>query len=147
MSDLIPGNTSSNTPIAIGSSVSGRLDFNGDTDWYRVQLQAGFGYQIWLEAASSGNGTLLDPYLAIYNSAGIFQHANNDSSLFTRDAYLTTVPNGSGTFYISAEEFGNNGVGSYRVTAWLDQLTNIRNLSLKSALFSENVVTLLIFVD
>ena len=36
MSDLIPGNTSSNTPIAIGSSVSGRLDFNGDTDWYRA---------------------------------------------------------------------------------------------------------------
>ena len=98
MSDLIPGNTSSNTPIAIGSSVSGRLDFNGDTDWYRVQLQAGFGYQIWLEAASSGNGTLLDPYLAIYNSAGIFQHANDDFSSITRDAYLTTVPNGSGTF-------------------------------------------------
>ena len=124
MSDLIPGNISTNTTIAVGSSVSGRIDFNGDTDWYRVQLQVGFAYQIWLESASSGNGALLDPYLAIYNSAGTFQHANNDYSLITRDAYLTTVPNGSGTFYISAEEFGNNGVGSYRVTAWLDQLAN-----------------------
>ena len=124
MADLIPGNTSSNTTITVGTSVNGRLDFNGDTDWYRVQLQAGFGYQVWLEAASSGNGTLPDPYLAIYNSAGIFQHANNDFSLFTFDSYFTTFPSSSGTFYLSAEEFGNNGLGSYRLTAWLDQLAN-----------------------
>ena len=124
MVDSIAGNNSSTSTLEIGSSKISSIDFFGDADWWRVSLLSGFGYQIWLEAASSGNGTLLDPYLAIYNSAGIFQHANNDFSLFTRDAYVTTVPTGSGTFYISAEGFGNIGVGSYLVTAWLDQLAN-----------------------
>lgn len=124
MVDSVAGNNSSTSILEIGTSKISSIDSFGDADWWRVSLLSGFCYQIWLEAASSGNGTLLDPYLAIYNSAGIFQHANNDSSSFTRDAYLTTIPTGSGTFYISAEEFGGNGVGGYRVTAWLDQLAN-----------------------
>jgi hypothetical protein len=100
MIDAIAGNNSSTSILEIGSSKISSIDFFGDTDWWRVSLLSGFGYQIWLEAASTGNGTLLDPYLAIYNSAGIFQHANDDYSLITRDAYVTTVPTGSGTFYL-----------------------------------------------
>ena len=124
MSSSIAGNVTTTANLTIGTTASGSLDFLGDTDWWRVSLTSGFAYQIWVEGSSSGQGTLADPYLAIYNSSGAFQHANNDYSLSTQDSYVSTSPNVSGTFYISVEEFGNNAIGSYRVTAWLDQLAS-----------------------
>jgi hypothetical protein len=70
MSTEVPGNTSSSSVIAVGSNLFGQIDFNGDTDWYRVQLLVGFGYQIWQEGASTSQGTLADPYLIVRDNNG-----------------------------------------------------------------------------
>jgi subtilisin-like proprotein convertase family protein len=139
MSSAIAGNTSTTANLSVGSTVNGSLDFWGDTDWWRVSLTGGFAYQVWLEGASTGMGTLVDPYLAVYNIAGVLQHANDDYSFLTRDSYVTTIPQGiGGTFYISAEEYGNNGTGTYRLTFWLDQLAST---STAAVLFPNSITT------
>jgi len=125
MADLIAGNSSTIYSLAaINSSASSSIDYFGDTDWWRVSLTGGFGYQVWVEGWSSGGGTLADPYLAVYNSAGVLQLYNDDISLFNYDSYLSVVPSGSGTFYLSAEEFGNNATGTYTISILLDQLAS-----------------------
>lgn len=125
MSDLIPGNTSSNTTISIGSSVSGRLDFNGDTDWYRVQFYPGFSFQIFLEGSSSGSGTLWDPLVVVRNASGGVLTWADDTSLFNLDAYISYLAPATGTYFISAEESGNNATGSYILSVWQDQLASV----------------------
>ncbi|MCV2422134.1 S8 family serine peptidase [Paucibacter sp. DJ2R-2] len=124
MADTIPGDTTSTQQLGIGASATSAIDFVGDVDWWRMSLTKGYQYQLWVEGLSSGNGSLSNPYLGIYNSAGVFQLGNNDLSLYAQDSYLTVVPSGSGTYFLSAEAFGNNAVGSYRVTLWQDELNS-----------------------
>ena len=125
MSAQIPGNVSSTASISVNSNVSGSLESIGDTDWYRVQFQNGYAYQIWVEGFTSGLGTLVDPYVAVFSSTGAPLAAGNDISLANRDAFVTYVPLTAGTYFVSAEEYGNNATGSYRLTVWQDQLNSI----------------------
>ncbi|CAB1367792.1 S8 family serine peptidase [Denitratisoma oestradiolicum] len=122
MADTIPSNTSSSTTLSANSSSTSAIDYAGDKDWWRVSLQAGYGYQIAIEGSQYGYGTLGDPYLAIYNSAGVAQLSNNDYSLYTRDSYLYVTPTSSGTYFLSAEEYGNNATGTYTISLYRDQL-------------------------
>ena len=125
MSAQIPGNVSSTASISVNSTLSGSLDSNGDTDWYRIQFQSGYAYQIWVEGFYSGLGTLVDPYVAVFSSTGAPLDAGNDISLTNWDAFVTYVPTTAGTYFISAEEYGYNATGSYRLTVWQDQLSSI----------------------
>jgi|GEM_PF-1213983 len=122
MPDSIPGNSSSTALLNVNSSASSAIDFAGDTDWWRVSLTVGYGYQFWLEGSSSFNGTLSDPYLGIYSASGSFLAGNGDMGSFNRDSYYYGVPTASGTYFLSAEEQGTNATGTYRITAWQDQL-------------------------
>jgi hypothetical protein len=124
MITTIAGNTTTTANLTIGTTASGSLDFLGDTDWWRVSLTGGFGYQIWVQGVAAGAGTLADPYLAIYGSSGNLLAFNNDISLINWDSYFYFAPTSTGTYFLSAEEFGNNAIGSYRVTAWLDQIAS-----------------------
>ncbi|MEI7815979.1 MAG: S8 family serine peptidase [Desulfuromonadales bacterium] len=126
MADTIPGNTTSTQSLPIGTSASSAIEFIGDTDWWKVNLTYGFGYQIWVEGYGSGNGTLVDPYLGIYNSAGTFQYGVDDIVQYiNRDSYTNTIPSASGTFFLSAQEYGGNAIGSYRITIWQDELASV----------------------
>jgi subtilisin-like proprotein convertase family protein len=124
MSVNIPGNSSTTVTLIINTSVSGSLDFFGDTDWRRVSLTAGYGYQFSLEGFYAGLGSLFDPYLAIYSPTGTFVASNDDRNISTRDSYYYFAPPSSGIYFLSAEEFGNNGTGTYVITALLDQLAS-----------------------
>ncbi|MEY4592221.1 MAG: hypothetical protein RIR18_1116 [Pseudomonadota bacterium] len=124
MADSITGNTSSTTTLSVGSSASSIIDFNGDTDWFKVALKYGYQYQVWVEGWSNGNGTLVDPYLAVYNSVGVFQLGADDISLYNKDAAITTTPSSTGTFFLGVSEYGNNATGTYKVTLWQDQLAS-----------------------
>ena len=125
MPDLIPGNKASTATLVVGTSTSSSIDTTGDTDWWRVQLFAGYRYQVWLEGYGSGNGTLNDPYLAAYNSDGVLLTSSDDIVQYTnRDSYVLVTPSYSGFYYFSAEEFGNNATGTYRITVWQDELAS-----------------------
>lgn len=80
MADFIAGKTSTTAILnSIYGSQSGSVDFIGDSDWFRVFLQAGYGYQVWVEGSYFGNGTLYNPYLGIYSGNG-FEGRRNRSS-------------------------------------------------------------------
>ncbi len=120
----IPGNITSTQTLAVGTYAYSAIDFYGDTDWWKVALVSGYGYRIYLQGAYYGVGTLVDPYLAIYNSAGVVQSWNNNTSGLNWDSYLYYAPSSSGTFFLSAEEFGNDATGTYAVTILRDELAS-----------------------
>jgi len=121
MADTILGNSTSTQALPIGESRTGAIDFAGDTDWRKVTLNAGFGFQAWLEGSTSGRGTLSDRYLVVYNSAGILQLSANDISLLNRDSYTYLLPSSAGNFFLSAEAYGNNTTETCRITIWQDR--------------------------
>jgi len=92
VSAQIPGNVSSTASISVNSTLSGSLDSNADTDWYRIQFQSGYAYQIWVEGFYSGLATLVDPYVAVFSSTGSQLAAGNDVSLTNWDALVTSTP-------------------------------------------------------
>ena len=122
MADSIPGNSSSLTTLKVGASATSAIDFWGDTDWWKVDLIYGFSYQVWMEGYYEGVGTLLDPYLAIYNGNGSFAFSNDDAGWGSSYSYVTVTPTSSGYLFISAGESGNNAIGTYQVTIWPDQI-------------------------
>jgi subtilisin family serine protease len=125
MSDLVLGNKTSTATLVVGTSTSSSIDTSGDTDWWRVQLFTGYRYQVWLEGYGSGNGTLNDPYLAVYNSDGVLLASSDDIVQYTnRDSYVLVTPSYSGFYFFSAEEFGNNATGTYLITVWQDELAS-----------------------
>ena len=56
--------------IVAGETKQGTINFIGDTDWFKTSLVAGTDYQFELKGASSGSGTLNDPFLRLRDSAG-----------------------------------------------------------------------------
>ena len=57
----------------------------------------------------------------------------NDTSLINWDAYLNFLPSVSGTYFISAEESGNNATGTYTLSVWQDQLASVATAATVSA--------------
>jgi len=125
MSDSILGNTTTNQTLQVGAFASSAIDFFGDTDWWKVYLVSGYQYQVWIEGSTRAPGTLIDPYLAVYNSAGVFLFGNDDANYLSYYSYVTVIPSSSGYFFLSAEEFGHNGTGSYTITIWQDELASV----------------------
>jgi len=125
VADTVPGNTSTTQTLNIGASASSAIDLAGDADWWRVSLLQGWGYRIWVEGAGTGHGSLLDPYLGFYSGTGTLLLSNNDRAPGVLDSYLyATATAGSGTYFLSAEEFGHNATGTYTITIERDVLDN-----------------------
>jgi serralysin len=93
----------------------GTLETLGDDDWIAVTLTGGTSYEIEMMGADSGTGTLSDPYLRLYNSAGS-QVAFNDDGGMGRDSRMVFTPVSSGTFYISARAWSDGATGTYQIT-------------------------------
>jgi len=115
--DTVPGNAS--TTFTLSSVTFGWINSANDTDWYRLQVEAGRTYTIALSSYTmSGNaaGTSLpDPYLRIYDSSGLLIGENDDSltSLDSRYSYTATS---SGYIYVSAGS-ADGRPGSYSLLA------------------------------
>jgi len=118
MSDSIPGNTTTNQTLQVNTVASSAIDFFGDTDWWKVYLDSGTLYQFDL-IGSAGDGaltglTLVDPLLALRNSAGV-QLSTDDESGLGQNSRLFYTPTTSGTYFLDAQEYGNNANGTYRL--------------------------------
>lgn len=122
MADTIPGDSTSITTLEINTSATSAIDYFGDSDWWRVSLSAGFGYWIGLNGFSTFEGTLVDPWLGVTNSSGtLLDYA--DYGGIGLDALFYFTPSSSGTFFLRAEESGNNAIGSY--TIWIVALPTV----------------------
>src|SRR5678815_705340 len=77
------------------------IEVREDHDWYRINLTAGQSITITLSGAATGEGTLVDPYLNLRNSAGNILVFNDDSG-GNRNAKIVFTAQTSGTYYIDA---------------------------------------------
>ena len=64
--------------LSVGDVFNGDLDTFGDRDWVEIILSEGFQYKVDLTGSPSGDGTLEDPYLRIYDSGGNLLLENDD---------------------------------------------------------------------
>ncbi|MBF0272408.1 MAG: cadherin domain-containing protein, partial [Magnetococcales bacterium] len=111
----IAANTGTSATIALGSSVSGILDYIGDHDWYAVSLTAGSTYQFDLKGAPFGDGTVGDTYLTLYNSNGSALAGNDDyGSLNSMISYTIGT---TGTYYLDAAALSDSSAGTYVLVA------------------------------
>ena len=122
--------------VTVGGSATGEIQFSGDQDWFKVDLEADKTYQILLEGAPTDNGTLPDPVLVgLYTAygSGIRGTLVNDTypgPSFTVDlldgtltyddddalnSLLVYTPRRSGTYFVSAG--GNRDLkGTYKLS-------------------------------
>lgn len=107
--DEYPGNVATSATLAVGGSITGRIDNTTDEDWFRVTLTAGTIYRIDLRGNDSNGGTLLDPFVRLLNSGGTVLVSDDDSGTGTDSQILYAVTS-TGIHYISAGGFqGDQG--------------------------------------
>jgi hypothetical protein len=97
-----------------GDAVVGSIAAPGDRDWHTISLTAGQAYSFSLEGSATGQGTLTDPLLRLFNSAGQ-QLTSDDDSGVSFNAAMVCAPSASGTYYVSAEGTTTD-TGTYRLS-------------------------------
>ncbi|HEY8616155.1 pre-peptidase C-terminal domain-containing protein [Phenylobacterium sp.] len=116
-SDDYTASTATSGAVSVGGSASGVLESAGDADWFRVELVAGRTYQLNLEGASSGAGTLSDPLLEIRSSTGSLLQSWDDGGA-GQNSRGVFVANSTGAFYLAASSYTGAAIrtGSYRLS-------------------------------
>ena len=105
--------------LAVGTPVSGNIQSESDVDWLRTALQAGTTYIIDLSGDNSGNGTLRDPELLLFDASGSIV-ASNDDGPVGLDSRLVFSPETSGDYFVAAQSLNFDETGTY-----LAELTEI----------------------
>ncbi|MBX7459196.1 M10 family metallopeptidase C-terminal domain-containing protein [Qipengyuania sp. 1NDH17] len=109
----IPGNASTTATISVGESVTDELEAVGDTDWFRIELEA--GQTISISLSGTGSNPVPDTYLAIYNSSG-FELARNDDGGDGLNSLMRFTASTTGTYYIEADSYNSLETGEYTLT-------------------------------
>lgn len=114
--DVTPDSNSTNGTATVGVERTGTLTV-GDRDWFAISLTGGVSYTVDLMGATSGRGTLSDPYLRLMNASGTLVASNDDKSSGCCDSQLSYTPTTSGTYYLVAGSYNDTGSGTYVVVA------------------------------
>ena len=110
-----PATTATTCRVDVGASATGNIESATDYDWFRVDLEAGTEYQIDLEGADNGKGTLQDPYLALIDGSGNTSLGEDDSNGTGNNSRMTFTLSAAGTYYLQA--FGSGNTGTYTLSA------------------------------
>ncbi len=113
-----PADNTTTGRVDVGASATGNIESATDSDWFRVDLEAGKTYQFDLEGAHNGRGTLPDPYLFVYDGFGTGQAQNNDvdNSLGNLNSRGVFAPTATGTYYLEASEANSANTGTYTLS-------------------------------
>ena len=105
------------------ASATGEIEIGSDRDWFAVTLEAGKGYQIDLEGSSTGDGTLVDPYLrGIHRSNGnLISGKTNDDFGMGWNSRVDFTPTADGTYYVAAGAYGG-WTGTYTLSVVEDSM-------------------------
>ncbi|NBC34914.1 MAG: hypothetical protein GVY13_19760 [Alphaproteobacteria bacterium] len=112
--DDYPADMTTGGTITPGQSVTGEIGHEGDEDWFAVELESGVSYTIRQEGSPTGQGSLSDPLLRLYDGDGALVEQNDDDGE-TLNSRMTFTPAMSGTFYIGAAAFASN-TGTYTLS-------------------------------
>jgi methionine-rich copper-binding protein CopC/Ca2+-binding RTX toxin-like protein len=99
--------------VTVGASAGGVVETSGDRDWFAVTLVAGQSYAFGLNGAASNS--LSDPYLSLYNAAGVTVSSDDDSGP-DLNSLINYTAAASGTHYLEASGFSTR-TGAYTLTA------------------------------
>ena len=115
--DYAADNSTTGT-VAVGVLATGEIEFDGDRDWFAIELETGRTYRIDLNGSGTGDGTLPDPWLVgIHNEDGeLIEYTTNDDggAGFNSQVYFTAEE--TGTYYAAAGTSQDGGVGSYKLS-------------------------------
>lgn len=100
--------------LEVGGRLAGNLEVLADLDWIRVELSAGTRYRISVQGQDTGQGTLKDPYLFVYDGNGD-SLAQADDGGVRRDAQLDFTPASGGGYFLAVGAFQDAGSGTYQV--------------------------------
>jgi hypothetical protein len=112
--DDYAGTASTTGAIALGGSVTGNVESAGDKDWFAVDLSAGNSYFIALNGQTTASGTLYDPFVSLYSSAGVLLASNDDGGI-GNNSLLQYAATTSDTYYVEARAFSAIATGTYQL--------------------------------
>ncbi len=122
-SDDFAGNASTTGSLPTTGSVFGNLSVGGDKDWFAVQLVAGTPYRFDLRGSITNSGTLIDPWLKLYDSYGTVLAADDDGATpyhegsgHLTNSQIVFRPGESGTYYLEANGF-DLATGTYTLSS------------------------------
>lgn len=120
------GNTAATaSAVAVSSSVSGKLEKTGDTDWFAFQATAGKKYIL-----STTLSTLKDSVLYLYGSNGKTKLAYNDDYGTSTASRISWTATSSGTYYVVVGGYGGKLTGTYVLTVQMAGSTTSKTSSL-----------------
>ena len=107
----LPADTTTSGRVEVGGSVTGNIESVGDADWFLVELEAGTRYQIDLEGAPTGRGTVSDPTINAVGDAGgnTITGTQNDDSGVGNNARTIFTATASGAHYVVAAAYASTG--------------------------------------
>jgi hypothetical protein len=105
------------TPVAINSTVLGRINDPTDIDYYRVEVKRGQRLSAEIEAARLGvERGIPDLHLAIYDEAGKKLAEADDSALYVQDPILSILAERDGPYFVEVRHSTFNGANEvYRL--------------------------------
>jgi len=110
-----PGDASTQARVSLDQPVSSRLDGNGDSDWFRLNVEHGQRYRITLDAAPVEGEGAIDPVLLVHSAEGE-QLAFNDDSNASLNSALYFSPAASGEVFVEARGFNPEATGGYTLS-------------------------------
>ncbi|PUB14845.1 M10 family metallopeptidase [Yoonia sediminilitoris] len=116
MSD-IPANAATTATLGFDRAVSGRLDYSGDRDWFRIDVAAGDWVKVTQRAA--GSDPLEDSMIRVYDADGRLITADDElnTSTSNTDGAVTFGGGAGGTYFIEAASYRNYYSGDYKLSA------------------------------
>ncbi|GGK53510.1 S8 family serine peptidase [Salinarimonas ramus] len=110
----LPSNGTTSSVLTPGTPEIDVLDAIGDRDWHAIDIVAGRTYEVQLQGAGSGAGTLRDPLLRLYDANGQVFAQNDDT--FGFDSAITFVATSTTRVFAEAAAFADGYDGTYRIT-------------------------------
>jgi hypothetical protein len=93
--------------------------YDGDWDFFKILVSQGDSLRIDLEGSATGKGSLIDPYLRFFDSAGT-ELADDDDGGDGLNSLLiwSSFPWATGEYYVVADSYAGH-TGTYTLTATL----------------------------
>ncbi|HSW15274.1 MAG TPA: Ig-like domain-containing protein [Solimonas sp.] len=110
--DDLPASRSTHAAVTVnGDGWSGTIDYEGDTDYVKVDLRAGTTYALWVRPGGVSTTTLEQTALTLRDGSG----AAIGSASGSKYSRMTYAPTSNGTYYIEASGLGDYPTGDYVV--------------------------------
>jgi len=103
---------STSARLSPGRAINGEIEYEGDTDWYRLSVRTGQLYRITMTGAEGAQTPLGDPLLQVFDSDGNVI-ATNDDSDGTLNSSLELRPQRNGDVFVEARAYADAYSGTY----------------------------------